>query len=135
MSLTPDRIQWGFDNKGAMLRVIEGTGNGATRIENRIGESAAKPYLYLSSQILSGLDGIESEAVPPLPVEEPYSSDAEQLLRSLLDALSAFRDSDFYRTAPGDQFVDYWVTIKQAKVDHFLSEVTDWEHREYFEMF
>jgi len=78
-----------------MLRVIDVTGNGTTRIENRIGESAANPYLYLSSQILSGLDGIESEAVPPLPVEEPYSSDAEQLPRSLLDALSAFRDSDF----------------------------------------
>ena len=135
MSLAPDRIQWGFDNKGAMLRVIDGAGSGATRIENRIGESAANPYLYLSSQILSGLDGIESEAVPPLPVEEPYSSDAEQLPRSLLDALSAFRDSDFYRTALGDQFVDYLVTIKQAEVDRFLSEVTDWEHREYFEMF
>jgi glutamine synthetase len=135
LSLAPDRIQWGFDNRGAMLRVIGGTGSGATRIENRIGESAANPYLYLSSQILSGLDGIESKVAPPPPVEEPYSSDAEQLPRSLIEALAAFRESNFYRTALGDEFVDYLVTIKQAELDRFLAEVTDWEQREYFEIF
>ena len=134
-SLAPDRIQWGCDNKGAMLRVIGGAGNGATRIENRIGESAANPYLYLCSQILSGLDGIESKAVPPPPVEEPYSSDAEQLPRSLIEALPAFRESRFYRAAFGDEFVNYLTTIKQAELDRFLAEVTDWEQREYFEMF
>ena len=134
-SLAPDRIQWGCDNKGAMLRVIGGAGSDATRIENRIGESAANPYLYLGSQILSGLDGIESKAVPPPPVEEPYSSNAEHLPRSLIEALSAFRECSFYRKALGDEFVDYLVTIKQAEVDRFLAAVTDWEQREYFEMF
>jgi glutamine synthetase len=134
-SLAPDRIQWGCDNKGAMLRVIGGARSGATRIENRIGESAANPYLYLASQVLSGLDGIESKAVPPPPVEEPYSSDAEQLPRSLIEAISAFRECNFYRKALGDEFVDYLVTIKQAEIDRFLAEVTDWEQREYFEMF
>jgi len=134
-SLAPDRIQWGCDNKGAMLRVIGGARSGATRIENRIGESAANPYLYLTSQVLSGLDGIESKAVPPPPVEEPYSSDAEHLPRSLIEALSAFRECGFYRKALGDEFVDYLVTIKQAEIDRFFAEVTDWEQREYFEMF
>ena len=30
-------------NRGAMLRVIDGPGDKATRIENRVGKSAAKP--------------------------------------------------------------------------------------------
>ena len=134
-ALAPDRIQWGCDNKGAMLRVVGGTTAAATRIENRVGEPAANPYLYLSSQVLSGLDGIESNAVPPLPVEEPYSSDAEKLPRSLIEALAAFRESDFFRAAYGDRFVDYLATIKQAELDRFMSVVTDWEQREYLEMF
>ena len=134
-ALAPDRIQWGLDNKGAMLRVVGGTTAAATRIENRVGEPAANPYLYLSSQVLSGLDGIESNAMPPPPVEEPYSSDAEQLPRSLIEALAAFRESDFSRAAYGDKFVDYLATIKQAELDRFMSAVTDWEQREYLEMF
>ena len=134
-SLAPDRIQWSYDNKGAMLRVIGGPNDAATRIENRIGEPAANPYLYLSSQILSGLDGIENKAVAPPPVEEPYNSDSERLPLSLFEALAAFRDSSFYRAAFGDAFVDYLTTIKQAELNRFLSEVTDWEQREYFEMF
>ena len=44
-SLAPDRVVWGKENRGALLRVIGGPGNPATRIENRIGEPAANPSL------------------------------------------------------------------------------------------
>lgn len=134
-ALAPDRIQWGRDNKGAMLRVLGGPGDPATRVENRVGEPAANPYLYLTSQLLSGLDGIARQTVLRPPVEEPYSSSAESLPRNILQALQAFRDSTFYREALGAEFVDYFAAIKQAEVDRFFSEVTDWEQREYFEMF
>ena len=49
----PTASIWGRDNRGAMLRVIGGPGDPATRIENRIGEPAANPYLYFASQIWS----------------------------------------------------------------------------------
>ncbi len=134
-SLAPDRIQWGRDNKGAMLRVVSGTRPSATRIENRIGDPAANPYLYLSSQLLSGLNGIDSKMTPPAPVEEPYSSSAERLPKSIVESLAAFQASTFYRKTLGEEFVNYYTSIKQAEIDRFLSEVTDWEQREYFEMF
>jgi glutamine synthetase len=35
----------------------------------------------------------------------------------------------------GDEFCDYLLTIKDAEIARFQAEVTDWEHREYFEMF
>src|SRR5690606_23448520 len=57
-SLAPDRASWGRDNRGAMLRVLGGAGQEATRIENRVGEPTANPYLYIGTQVLSGLDGI-----------------------------------------------------------------------------
>ena len=39
------------------------------------------------------------------------------------------------RAKMGAEFVDYYVHIKNAEIDRFQSEVTDWEQREYFEMF
>ena len=52
-----------------------------------------------------------------------------------MEALDAFRGSQLYRDKLGQQFVEYFLKIKDAEVARFLSEVTDWEHREYFEMF
>ena len=35
----------------------------------------------------------------------------------------------------GKEFVDYIVYIKEAEIERFFSEVTDWEQKEYFELF
>ncbi len=134
-SLAPERALWAHDNKGAMVRALGGAGDPGSRIENRVGEPAANPYLYLASQIHSGLDGIERSLEPPPPDDSPYASDAPRLPESLMEALAALRASDLFRSAMGDEFVDYILTIKQAEVSRFLSEVTDWEQREYFEIF
>jgi glutamine synthetase len=134
-SLAPDRIQWGRDNKGAMIRALAGIDDVASRIENRIGEPAANPYLYMASQVLSGLDGIERGQEPPKPVDNPYDSEAERLPNSLLAALGAFRESAFYRAQLGDEFVDYLATIKQAEWDRYHAEISEWEEREYSTLF
>ena len=46
-SLAADRAIWGHDNRGVMVRVLGGADDPATRLENRIGEPAANPYLYM----------------------------------------------------------------------------------------
>lgn len=132
--LAPDRILWGHDNKGAMLRVVGGQGDKATRIENRAPEPAANPYLCIASQVLSTLDGIERKLDPPPASENPYGEGAF-LPRNMAAAIDAFDTSPFYRKSLGDQFVDYLVTIKRAELDRFWAAVTDWEQREYFEIF
>ena len=35
----------------------------------------------------------------------------------------------------GDGFIDYYTFIKNAEIERFQAEVTEWEQREYFEMF
>ena len=134
-TLAPDRIQWGRDNKGAMIRALAGVDDSASRIENRIGEPAANPYLYIASQVLSGLDGIEQGQEPPQPVDNPYDSNAERLPNSLLEALGAFRESTFYRAQLGDEFVDYLATIKQAEWNRYHAQISEWEEREYSTLF
>ncbi len=34
-----------------------------------------------------------------------------------------------------DWFVNHFLLIKRAEIGRFLAHVTDWEHREYFEMY
>lgn len=134
-SLAPDRIAWGLDNKGAMIRAIGGPEDPATRIENRAGEPAANPYLYMATQILAGLDGVKRKTDPGPPTDEPYSVDAPKLPMSLIEAAAALRGDSFFREALGAGFVDYFLTLKDAEITRFLSSVTDWEHREYFDIF
>lgn len=134
-SLAPDRTIWGRDNKGAMVRAVGGPGDKGSRIENRIGDPAANPYLYLASQLLAGLDGVERELEPPPPTDDPYAADATPLPRNLIDAVRALKADSFFRGAMGERFVDYIVYLKEMEIERFLASVTDWEHREYFELF
>ena len=134
-SLAPDRAIWARDNRGVMVRALGGSEAAETRLENRIGEPAANPYLYMVSQILSGLDGVDGGFKAPNPSDTPYESKAEELPRSLMEALLALNESTMFRAALGDRFIDYILTLKRAEASRFLAAVTDWEHREYFEIF
>jgi glutamine synthetase len=134
-SLAPDRAIWGRDNRGVMIRVLGAANDPATRLENRIGEPAANPYLYMASQILAGLDGVDRKLDPPPAADTPYETQAEPLPKSLREAVDALRDDPFFRETLGAAFVDYYVHIKNAEIERFQAEVSDWEHREYFELF
>jgi glutamine synthetase len=134
-SLAPDRAIWGRDNRGVMIRVLGGSGDPATRLENRIGEPAANPYLYMASQILSGLDGVDRALDPGPSADTPYETQAPLLPKTLRDAVSALQEDGFFREALGAGFVDYYVHIKNAEIERFQAEVSEWEQREYFEMF
>jgi glutamine synthetase len=134
-SLAPDRAIWGTDNRGVMLRVLGGPGDPASRIENRVGEPAANPYLYMASQILAGLDGVDRKLDPGPSADTPYETAAEFLPRTLREAIDALRTDGFFADAMGKAFVDYYVVIKQAEIARHEQDVSDWEQREYFEMF
>jgi glutamine synthetase len=134
-SLAPDRAIWGRDNRGVMIRVLGGVDDPATRLENRIGEPAANPYLYMASQILSGLDGVDRALDPGPSADTPYETEAALLPKSLREGVFALKDDPFFREALGAEFVDYYVHIKNAEIERFQAEVSDWEQREYFEMF
>ena len=133
-ALAPQSVLWGRDNRGAMLRVIGGCGDEATRIENRIGEPAANPYLYLASQIHAGLDGIARRLKAPPATDAPYSGAGEGLPTSLGDALAALRSDNLLCDAFGAAFIDYFTRIKQSEQQRFdaAEDRDDFQRREYF---
>lgn len=133
-ALAPQSILWGRDNRGAMLRVVGGPGDAGTRIENRMGEPAANPYLYMASQILAGLDGIENELTAPFATEAPYAESAERLPLTLGDALARLGDDPILSAGLGADFVRYYQRIKQSEQSRFndAEDKVEFQRREYF---
>ncbi|MFS8198423.1 glutamine synthetase family protein [Streptomyces sp. CWNU-52B] len=134
MSLAPDRVVWGIDNKGAMVRVVPAQGGGGARLENRSGEPAANPYLYIVSQVVSGMDGMARRLDPGPPIADPYDARARTLPGSLAQALDALDADPVFAEALGQEVVSWLTTIKRAEFARYLAHVSDWEQREYFDL-
>ncbi len=136
-ALAPQSILWGRDNRGAMLRVVGQAGDPATRIENRIGEPAANPYLYIASQIHAGLDGIARQLKAPPASTAPYDAGNDRLPTTLGEALEALQTDDALVQGLGRDFVAYYARIKQQELRRFAEaeDKLDWQRREYFSRF
>lgn len=147
-SLAPDRLTWGQDNRAAMVRVISTPGDPVSHVENRVGEPSANPYLYIAAQAISGLDGVVNRIDPGPISEDPYAEQVEILPQTLKEAVAALDRDAFFRREFGDRFIDYMVTMKTSEVtryeawvdehpdaSEYVNGVTDWEQREYFELF
>ena len=133
-ALAPQSAVWGRDNRGAMLRVIGELDDDATRIENRIGEPAANPYLYIASQIHAGLDGIQNQLKAPPATDSPYGSTAQTLPTSLADALEALQGDEALQRGFGADFVRYFRHVKLAEIARHeaAADKPEWQRREYF---
>jgi glutamine synthetase len=136
-ALAPQSVLWGRDNRGAMLRVIGECGDAATRIENRIGEPAANPYLYMASQIHAGLDGMALQLKAPPATDAPYGSSAAKLPTSLGEALEALRADTVLTAGFGEAFVNYFDRVKQSELSRWeqAEDKDDFQRREYFSRF
>jgi len=145
-SLAPDRASWCYDHRGVMVRVLGAPGDQATRLENRIGEPAANPYLFILSQIVAGLDGIEHGLDPGPPEDDPYNAKLPPLPTNLPAALDALEREPLFRGELGGVFVDYFLKLKRNEAGRFAQwlketgvresdEPTAWEHNEYFDFF
>jgi glutamine synthetase len=136
-ALAPQSVLWGRDNRGAMLRVIGECGDDATRIENRIGEPSANPYLYIASQIHAGLDGIARKLRAPKATDAPYGTEAARLPTSLGEALDALQADAEMTAAMGPAFVDYFNRVKRSELTRFeeAADKDDFQRREYFSRF
>lgn len=146
-SLAPDRAGWAYDHRGTMVRALGGICDPATRLENRIGEPSANPYLFAASQIIAGLDGIERKLDPGSQDLDPYGAKRTMLPTTLGEALDALDKSPLFRKRFGDVFIDYYVKLKRNEAGRFATflkeqgiegqpdEPTAWEQNEYFDFF
>jgi glutamine synthetase len=121
----PVNLVYSSGNRSACIRVpITGTNAKAKRIEFRIPDPSANPYLAFSAMVMAGVDGIRNKIEPPAPIDKDiYELPPDEAasipqvpgsLGAVLDALEA--DHDFL-TEGGvftDDLIGAWVDYKRA---------------------
>jgi glutamine synthetase len=131
-TLAPWLIDWGLDNRSAMVRIPPERGP-AARMEVRLGDAAANPYLGIAAVGAAVFLGIRDKVEPP-PKLEGYGYDpasADMLPARLADALGALEVDTELGDVLGRYFVDSFLAYKRNEIERFERFVTDWEFREY----
>lgn len=141
-TLAPYRANWGYDNRSAMVRVPPERGSG-TRLELRIGDGAANPYVMIAAVLAAGLDGIQRALKAPEHADGwAYQNEAAHVLpMTLTSALDALDANERMREIMGTRFVEVFTLMKRDEVSRYESsvvdaatrEVTRWELDEYIE--
>ena len=121
IGLAPLEAGMGGDDRTAYLR-IPPEGGDASRIELRIGDASANPYLLMTAALAAGRDGIEHGLAPGDPVALPTD------LGAALDALEA---DPVIADALGARMLRTVVDVKRREIDRFARTVTEWEWTEY----
>jgi glutamine synthetase len=131
-TLAPWLIDWGLDNRSAMVRVPPERGQ-AARMEVRLGDATANPYLGIAAIGAAVYLGISEKVEPPEKLEG-YGYDPSRsavLPMRLPDALNALEADHELTDVLGEYFVQSFLAYKRNEVDRFERFVTDWEYREY----
>ena len=92
-SLAPTHANWGWDNRTTFVRIPPERG-GATRVEIRVADGAANPYLAIAAVLAAGAHGVREGLTPPPPVDgDAYRADRELLGPALPASLDAALDA------------------------------------------
>ena len=123
-----------------MLRVPPERGAG-TRLEIRLGDGAANPYLLIAAILAAGLDGITRGLDLPAEAEGwAYENESAAVLpMTLTAALDALDTDTVMRSALGAAVVDVFTVLKRDEIERYEAEVDDpstrevtaWEVEEY----
>jgi glutamine synthetase len=134
-SLAPTHANWGWDNRASFVRIPPERG-GATRVELRVGDGAANPYLGIAATLLAGADGLRRKLTPPSAVSgDAYRADeaviGTPLPTSLDAALAALAQDTVLREGLGDAIVETFLAMKGFELERHRAWVSDWEITEY----
>jgi glutamine synthetase len=122
-AMAPHAALWGHDNRGALLRVLGGAA-AHTRIENRMAEPCANPYLLMAAHIHAGLDGVRNALLPPPATRSPYDDAARHaapLPTSLLDSLDHLAQNTVLTQGLGAPFCRVYSAAKRSEAQRYAA--------------
>jgi glutamine synthetase len=132
-SLAPTHANWGWDNRSAFGRVPPERGP-ATRLEIRVGDGSANPYLAIAVLLQTGLHGLREKIDPPEPVSgDAYRAEdgGDLLPQSLEEALDALEADELLAEAIGPEIVAPFLAMKRFEIERHRAYVSEWELAEY----
>ena len=123
----PNAISYAGNNRTHMVRIPD-----AGRLETRLPDGAANPYLLQAALLAAGLDGIEQRRDPGERLdnnmyEAGADVDVPRLPLNLLDALRNLDGSSEMRAGLGDELVSSYVSLKMANWHDFMGHTSEWE--------
>jgi len=131
-SLAPVSVSWGWDNRTTFVRIPAERGR-ATRVELRIGDGSANPYLGIAAVLFAGLHGLREELPLGAPIDgDAYTEEtADRVPLSLEAALDALEADTYLHDALGEAIVTPFVAMKRFEIARHRAWVSDWERDEY----
>jgi glutamine synthetase len=128
--LRPDMLNgywanWGHDDRTVCLRIPPARGEG-TRLEHRMSDGAANPYLVAAAVLHSARFGVEHQMTPPpaQPVGEPPNTDV-CVPPTLEASLSALESDEELCAALGPWLVETFTKLKRAEWESYAKAVED----------
>ena len=127
---SPNTVTLGGNNRTHMIRIPD-----RGRIEFRLADGAANPYLLQAVILAAGLDGIAGKRDPgPVLDIDMYqdahlAKDVRRLPLNLLDALRALERSEVLRSALGAETVAAYLKLRNAEWNDYARHLTDWERQ------
>lgn len=121
----PINLVYSARNRSACIRIpVTGTSPKAKRVEYRVPDPSANPYLSFSACLMAGIDGIRRRIEPAAPIDKDLYElppteyqDIAKLPSSLEAALDALREDHEFLTE-GDVFtqdlIDTWLEYKEV---------------------
>lgn len=121
----PVNLVYSARNRSACIRIpVTGTSPKAKRVEFRVPDPSANPYLAFSAMLMAGIDGIKNRIEPPAPIDKDLyelppeeHADIAQVPDSLPGVLNALEE-DFEYLTEGDVFtedlIETWIDYKRT---------------------
>jgi glutamine synthetase len=126
---------WDVENRTCSIRVINGPGASAARVEFRQTAADINPYTAIAACLGSGLYGIERSLSLP-PASRGDATAADDSLRfpsSLAAATSKLGSSELARKVLPEAFIQHYVRTRDWEVRQHQKSVSEWELERYFE--
>jgi glutamine synthetase len=141
----PVNLVYSARNRSACIRIpITGSSPKAKRIEFRVPDPTANPYLAFAAQLMAGLDGIKNRFEPPAPVDKDLyelppeeAKNVPQVPGSLAEVLDALEKDHDYLTAGGvftEDLIETWIEFKRKnEVDAIRFRPHPYEFEMYYD--
>jgi glutamine synthetase len=135
----PVNVAWSMRNRSPMIRIPDRRGPG-TRIELRIPDPAANPYLALAVQLAAGLDGIATNADAREPVNtniwemshrEKRRLRIDDLPQNLGEACDELEKDTVMTEALGEHVTTQFLAAKRLEWQQYITQVSPWELENY----